>query len=400
MTQSFDVIVIGGGVVGLTAALAMSKRGFFTALVETGSLTPEPNVPNPRVYAINQASQALLQQLSIWQTLDKARISPYQHMLVWDASNQDQIEFDARMIHANALGHIVEESILKQVLLEQLQQQTNLVFFDHHQVNKIESSHHSIQVQTVTTHLPRNIENIEKTMQAKLLMIADGGQSPCRQLLQVPITTWSYHQHALVAWVNTEKSHQKTAYQVFNPDGPLAFLPFVDQNQCSIVWSTSLARANQLLALSDEAFSEELTRSFAHKLGQVTVQSARSIFPLTMRHTKQYSGAHWLLLGDAAHTIHPLAGLGLNVGLADLNAWLACLDQHHHSLTSKKALSAYHRQRKLAVWQVILMMDCLKSLFTNRLSPFIALRGIGLRLCNGFLPLKKMLIEYAAGMKE
>lgn len=387
MNQQFDVVVIGGGVVGLTAALAMAQQGFSTAVVDAGTLAVNAAKPDSRVYAINQASQDLLQQLGVWPQLDQTRVSPYQRMYVWDAANGAHIEFDARMIAAQQLGTILEESILKQALLQEIAKQSNVILFPENAVTAVKQEADSITVSSAG-----------KSWQAQLLMVADGGNSPCRQLLKVPLTSWSYHHQAIVASVSTEKKHQKTAYQVFNADGPLAFLPLIDEQQCSIVWSTTPNEAKRLMALTDEQFSQELTRAFAKKLGQVNVQGKRHQFPLIMRHAKQYTGKHWLLLGDAAHTIHPLAGLGLNVGLADVSAWLTCLtDRGKGTLTSSRALGAYQRQRKHAVWQVIAMMDGLKTLFTSPFTPMIALRGLGLRISNHCPPLKRLFIAQAVG---
>jgi 2-octaprenylphenol hydroxylase len=230
-------------------------------------------------------------------------------------------------------------------------------------------------------------------------MIADGANSPTRKKLDVPLTTWSYNQEALVATVSTEKPHQKTAYQVFNPDGPLAFLPLSNPNHCSIVWSTKPSRAQNLLKLNDDAFSSQLTQAFAERLGQVRLESARHQFPLQMRHVKHYVGKNWVLLGDAAHTIHPLAGLGLNVGLADISSWLHHLDSSKSKghLTSMNLLRAYQRERKFVVWQTILLMEGFKHLFSNSHRPITTLRGIGLRFCNEVSPLKRLFIQHAAG---
>lgn len=384
MSQQFDVVVVGGGVVGLTAALAMAQRGFAVAVVDAGTLTTNTTTLDPRVYAMNLASQDLLQRLGVWQQLDQSRLSPYRHMHVWDAMNKAHIDFDARMVIAQELGNIIEESILKEALLKQIKASA-ITLFPQSNVQTVEQYDDGILV-----------SDKDKTWKAKLLMVADGANSPCRQLLKVSLTSWSYHQHAIVALVKTEKSHQQTAYQVFNADGPLAFLPLVDETLCSIVWSTTPAQAKRLMELSEEAFNQELTIAFGNKLGQARLQGKRYHFPLIMRHAKRYSDTRWLLLGDAAHTIHPLAGLGLNVGLADVATWLACLECANANL-SKKALSAYQRQRKYAVWQIIAMMDGLKTLFTNPLSPIVALRGLGLQACNHLTPLKKLFIEHAAG---
>ena len=215
-------------------------------------------------------------------------------------------------------------------------------------------------------------------------------------MLNVPITTWPYHQQAIVATIGTEKPHQETAYQVFNTHGPLAFLPLTDSHQCSIVWSTSTAHAQALMVLSDDDFATELTAAFSEKLGRCAVLSRRQQFPLHMRHVERYSGTNWLIMGDAAHTIHPLAGLGLNVGLADLNAWLTNIDAAKSKRWSSKMLGAYQRQRKSAVWQTIAMMSGLKTMFSNPTRPFVTLRGLGLNACNQLSPLKRLFIEHAS----
>lgn len=386
MSHSSDLIVVGGGVVGLTAALAMSQRGFSVQVLDAGLLTSDTSQPDSRVYAINRASETLLKQIGAWNYLDTARISPYRHMRVWDAMNGAQIDFDSRLIAADNIGHIIEESILKKALLEALAERSDLKLVTNARVSAIQCEQKQIQVQTE-----------DNTWQASLLMIADGACSPCRQLLKVPLTSWSYHQEAIVALVRVEKPHDNTAWQIFNPDGPLAFLPLVDSHLCSIVWSTTTKRAKNLMALSDEDFNRELTRAFQERLGSATVEGARYTFPLTMRHAKQYSGSNWLLMGDAAHTIHPLAGLGLNVGLADLSAWLVCLDRAKNNLLSKQALGAYQRQRKAEVWQVIAMMQGLKAVFGQSMPSLATLRGAGLNFCNSSNLLKRFFVEQALG---
>lgn len=385
MNQSFDVIVIGGGIVGLSAAIAMSQRNYSVALIDAGALIADRSVADPRVYAINSASQSLLQGLGVWEHVDKARVSPYHHMHVWDAKNGAHIDFDARMAGCDRLGSIIEESVIKQALLKQVSTQCITTFPD-------------CRVATVksTPDMVCIGDGSGTTWQAKLLIVADGAASATRQLLGVSTTSWPYHQQAIVTRIRTEKPHQSTAYQVFNPDGPLAFLPLADPNHCSIVWSTTSARADALMNLSDDEFGVQIAKAFATKLGDCRVVDSRHQFPLHMRHAQCYSGPHWLLMGDAAHTIHPLAGLGLNLGLADLTAWLANLGTDKTQAWSKKKLGAYQRQRKYEVWQMIALMGGLKALFANPLPPVTALRGLGLRACDNLLPLKQWFIEQAA----
>lgn len=384
MKQHYEVIVIGGGVVGLTAALAAAQRGFATALIDAGNFTKNDK-PDLRVYAINHASQALWQQLGVWPLLDKHRISPYQRMHVWDAANGAAIDFDARMNARDKLGLIIEETVIKNALLEAINQHDHISLLPQQHITDIDQQQDYIAVASG-----------EKTVQGQLVIIADGANSTARQLLQVPLTSWPYHQQALIAAVKVEKPHQQTAFQVFNADGPLAFLPLVDPNHCSIVWSTIPDKVQRLLGLPEEEFNHEVSAAFAHHLGNVQLQSERRSFPLTMRHVQQYSGKRWLLMGDAAHTIHPLAGLGLNIGLADVATWLHFLGDNKNPALPK-ALSAYQRQRKHAVWQSILLMEALKTCFANPFPPFVQLRGLGLKACNQSPLLKRLFISHAAG---
>lgn len=384
MSQCFDVVVIGGGIVGLSAALAMSQRDFSVALIDAGSLTVDTSAQDPRVYAINHASQSLLDALGVWDNLDATRLSPYHHMHVWDSVSESHIDFDARMVARDRLGTIIEESVIKQALMEQIAIQ-GLQTFPHCRVSAVESTPDGLHLSDGNT-----------TWQAKLLMVADGAASATRQLLGVSLTSWPYHQQAIVTRIRTEKPHQFTAYQVFHSDGPLAFLPLADPYECSIVWSTTPTRAQALMNLTEDQFADQLAEAFAYKLGRCTVADKRYQFPLHMRHAKCYSGPRWLLMGDAAHTIHPLAGLGLNLGLADLTAWLENLGADKNQVWSNKRLGIYQRQRKHAVWQMIALMEGLKAVFANPFPPVVALRSLGLRTCNHWLPLKRLFIEQAA----
>jgi 2-octaprenylphenol hydroxylase len=380
-----DVVVIGGGIVGLTAALAMAARDYSVAIIEAGSLTPS-TMPDSRVYAINHSSKELLQQLGVWVLLDPARCAPYQRMHVWDAATSASIDFDAQSIASPDLGAILEESVIKKALLDKIATTLHITCFPSQRVSNVKDVDHGIC-----------ITSGEHTWTAQLLLIADGGQSPTRTLLNIPITTWPYHQHAVVASVSTEKAHNHTAYQVFNEEGPLAFLPLVDPHHCSIVWSTTPARAKQLTTIDESSFNQELKEAFANTLGEVHLQSPRHSFPLIMRHIKQYVGKNWMVLGDAAHTIHPLAGLGLNLGLADVSAWMACMEQGGPRNFTLKMLRSYQRQRKYEVWKLIVLMGGLKTLFANPLPPIAALRGMGINVCNHLTPLKRLFIEHAAG---
>ena len=386
MMHSFEVLITGGGVVGLTAALAMARAGFQVALIDAGTLEPNKSLSDVRVYAINKASQALFEELGIWIHLDKARLSPYTKMYVWDGLNGAAIDFDSRTIAAPRLGYIIEEALLKNALLEQIKLNSLISLFPHSAITDVQHLESSIQV-----------GNEEQTWQGQLLIIAEGANSPTRQKLGVKLTTWSYQQQAIVATVQTEQDHQQTAYQVFHPNGPLALLPLVDKNQCSIVWSIDSKDANHLMQLNENDFNDALTQAFKHKLGLIKLITPRHQYPLTLRHAQNYVGRRWLLLGDAAHTIHPLAGLGLNIGLADVALWYRQLKENKKALNSVKALNAYQRERKTAVWKTIVIMEGFKHLFSFSLQPISTVRQFGLNTCNKLSLLKRLFIRQASG---
>ncbi|NCT57566.1 MAG: FAD-binding protein [Legionella sp.] len=386
MPKAVDVLVIGGGVVGLAAAAGMAFRGFKTAVIDAGPLKSSSADKNTRVYAINRASQALLTQLGVWDLLASEIISPYRTMHIWDATNHADMTFDARDAAKSELGVILEETPLRAALLARAEALG---------VNLLSDTRVTACVEEAAAMCVTGSDG--DAWRAKLLMVADGAKSNTRELLGVPITTWPYDHEALVATVQTAKPHQATAYQVFTPDGPLAFLPLANPHQCSIVWSQPPERTQALMALKPEDFNRALTRAFEHKLGAVTLQSTRVSFPLHMRHVQQYSGSRWLLMGDAAHTIHPLAGLGLNVGLADLTSWLALLDKQRDGAWSPRVLAAYQRERKSEVWSVIALMQGIKAMFGASIAPVSVLRGLGMRALNRCSPLKRMLADYASG---
>ena len=385
MTQSVDFIVVGGGIVGLSVAIALRQRGLRVAVLESGAFTCDVQDPAQRVYAINHASQRFFQDIDVWAHIDPARMAPYQRMHVWDAQTNKAIDFDARMIARDRLGVMLEEGPLKMVLIQQAQA-LGVHCVAHWQTQRIDPQQDAIHIQST-----------EQCWRAEGLIIADGARSPTRDVLGIEMVRWPYHQQAIVAKVRTEKTHDRTAFQVFCPEGPLAFLPMSDPHESSIVWSTSIAHANSLLSEPVVAFEQELMRAFQGRLGKTALLSNRNHFPLHMQHVKRYTGPRWVVMGDAAHTIHPMAGLGLNIGLADVTQWLQCVPKQPRCIPTERMTRAYQRQRKYALWQTILFLQALHRLFTHSFLPIKILRGVGLTLCNQLPLVKRLLIEHAMG---
>lgn len=379
-----EALVIGGGVVGLAGALAYAQHGHEVVLLDKNALAAKSTMPM-RWYAINQASQVLLERLGAWKYLDPAKLSAYLGMQIWEAGSRAEMLFDARMVGRDKLGYFIEEAVLVDALLQAVRADERIFAHGGEAIQAIRAAGATRQVQT--SH---------NTYQCRQLLIADGAGSESRAKLGVGLHSWSYGHDALVCSVNTQEPHRHMAYQVFYPEGPLALLPTNDIQQCSIVWSVPPDRAKFLLSLDEAAFEQALQHAFGRRLGTLTVASPRTSFPLRMRHAEYYAGDNWLLAGDAAHTVHPLAGLGLNIGLADIAAVEQFLADKKE-LISPRQLKAYQRMRKARVWQTILVLEAIKRGFASENTVVAGLRAFALGRINVFMPLKRWLIEQADG---
>lgn len=388
---STDIVIVGGGSVGLTTALGLADAGFTVTVIDNSAAVTELAEPETRVSALSPASEAILRNLGAWQYLDASRLTPYSDMDVWEKDAFGRIQFNAEQVSEPRLGHIIENNNIRNALIKSAQQHSNITLMFETQYQHIHNSDEHVLV-TLTSGSP---------ILAKLLIAADGANSNVRKSLNLPITFSDYDHHAIVATIKTKDPHAHCARQVFLPDGPLALLPLYDSHLCSIVWSTSPEHAEQLMAGSAEQFSRALTAATDSVLGPVTLASKRQSFPLTMRYANQWLDQRVVLVGDAAHTIHPLAGLGMNLGLLDAASIVQQLQEvdvaNLPEMTQK--LRAYERWRKAEAQQVILAMQSLKSLFEgdNPIKKFI--RTAGLSLTNSMPMVKHEIILNAMGMK-
>ena len=321
---------------------------------------------DPRVSALTPASQTFLEQLGIWQSMSGQRVSPYEKMHVWDAEGTGSIDFNCQDIQQPVLGHIVENHITCNELLSQIQNSSQITFICPAKLTSLRLP------QTSLDQAELELED-GQIIRSQLIIAADGANSKVRSLAQFETREWPYEQKAIVTTVKTEQPHQHTAWQRFLIEGPLAFLPLQEETNIkdnayysSIVWSADTQYADNLMALDDHEFSEKLGTAFEHKLGKIESISKRYCFPLVQRHAKDYVRHPIVLIGDAAHSIHPLAGQGVNLGLSDAKVLAeeigrACEKQI--PLTDTASLQRYQRRRMPDNLAMMATMEGFKRLF-------------------------------------
>ncbi len=401
MAQRFDVIIVGAGAAGAGLAAALGGGALRVALLEAQPLRLTwPTLGNgvngfdTRVSALTGASQNWLEQLGAWQLICDQRLCAYTDMHVWDGDGTGSIHFDAASVNRKDLGHIVENGILQTALLQRV------------------SSHHNIQVfspvriqgyRRDTEQMSVDLED-GRSLAAPLLVAADGANSSLREWAGFNLREWDYGHTAIAATVATALPHARTAWQVFQPEGPIALLPLagggLDQHYCSLVWSTQPEHASALLELDDAGFAKALGAAFEQRLGAIEAVGPRLSFPLRARHASAYVQPGLALIGDAAHTIHPLAGQGINLGLLDAQALAGELlraSQRGLGPADPSALARYQRRRKGDNLATLAAMEGFKRLFGARPLPLRWLRNSGMNVLDQSALLKRLLIRQALG---
>jgi len=319
-------------------------------------------------------------------------------MVVWDSEGTAEVAFNAREAGVKNLGYLVENSVTQLGLLEAVKQQANLYWLRGVKPVEISEPLDAAGCRELT------LSNGEK-IQAGLVVAADGAHSWLRQQGDFATREWDYNHHALVTSVRTEKSHENAAWQRFHASGPLAFLPLNregDDHWCSIVWSTSPEQAAELLALDEAAFNQRLTSAFEGRLGKVLVSEERGVYPLRQRHAVDYVKPGLALMGDAAHTIHPLAGQGVNLGFLDVATLTQVIEQasqKRQPLGSLAVLKAYQHKRKPDNLAMMALMESFKRLFATRALPVLLLRNLGMKMVNAQPWIKRQLIAQALGIR-
>lgn len=391
--RGFDIVVVGGGIVGLTQALALKHSGLSVAVIENIESHGMPNGdPQLRVSALTLATENILRNLGVWQYLDPNRICSYVDMQVWDQDSFGKIEFSSEQVQKQQLGHIVENQAIRHCLWVQAQ---NSDFIELLAPKKIQQLVFGQQECFISLD-----DNSQIT--AKLVIGADGANSVVKKRANLAQTFWDYDQHAIVATVKTEMPHNNVARQIFTNSGPLAFLPLWDAQHCSIVWSQDEPNAAELLKLPEHQFNKVLSAAFDCTLGLCELVSERQSYPLKMRYARKWVDNRVAIIGDAAHTIHPLAGQGANLGILDAAALaeqIIKLTIHNKDFGLAKNLRPFERWRKTEALKMVAAMEGFKRLFSGDQPLKKLFRDTGLSLANHSSFTKQRIIQHAMGLK-
>lgn len=393
--QAFDVVINGGGMVGLALACGLQGSGLRVAVVEKQPPTAitADDTPALRVSAINAASQRLLQHLQVWDDIMALRANPYRAMEVWENDSFGKIAFDGQPLGQAQLGHIIENPVIHQALWHRADQLADVSLFSPAGIRQIAWGENEAFITL----------DDDRMLTARLVVGADGANSWLRQYANIPLTFWDYQHHALVATIHTERPHGNTARQAFHGDGILAFLPLSDPHLSSIVWSLPPQLAQQRAGLPEESFNAQLARHFNLALGLCQVRSERQTFPLTGRYARDFAAHRLVLIGDAAHTVHPLAGQGVNLGFMDVAELLGevrRLQVAGKDIGHYPYLRRYERRRKHSAALMLASMQGFRELFEGNNPLKKWLRDAGLRLADTLPGVKPKLVRQAMGAEE
>ena len=387
---SFDIAILGGGMVGATLACALADSDLQVAIIDPKHVDQADfsGLFDLRVSAITRGSQRIFENLQVWPAMQKAGVSAFRHMQVWQQDGRGEMSFDCADLSESHLGHIIENRVIVASLYERLAKLENVTLL-------LGQRCHQLQLQDKQWQL--QLDNGE--YQTTLLVGADGSQSWLRQQRGIMTRGWDYDQAALVTYVKTALSHQETAWQRFLATGPLAFLP-LKNGYSSIVWSTQPQQAQALQQMDETAFVERLAEAIEHKLGRVESVGPRAVYPLRFLMAERYIDQQLALVGDAAHTIHPLAGQGVNLGIFDaasLAQVIKTAKQQHQPFYSEKVLRSYERWRKSENMSMLVMVDQIQRLYSQEFGLVKWLRGLGMDMVNHLPLLKHQIIDVAMG---
>lgn len=393
---NYDIVIVGGGMVGMTLALALAKQTRLSIAILEAREEVAPFKEDDyhhRVSAIALASVSILESLSVWEKIRSQRVSPFNTIQVWDGESRENLRFECNEIGEPLLGYIIENNVIQNALREELKHYPAVNFLSPVKLQDLRFGEESITL----------IAADETQYQARLAVAADGAHSWLRDEMHIRVRTEDYDQQAIVASVVTELPHEKVARQVFLPSGPLAFLPLKEAHTSSIVWSLPSEEAKRLQAMEEEDFKAALTTAFASRLGRVKSIGRRFTFPLKKQDAAKYIGKRIALVGDAAHVMHPLAGQGVNLGLLDavsLAEVIADAEHARRDFAATTTLRRYERWRRADNLALLTGVDLIKQFFASDRAAIKTVRGLGIALTSRLAVLKNIFTRYAVGRRS
>ncbi|HGM9947693.1 TPA: 3-demethoxyubiquinol 3-hydroxylase [Providencia rettgeri] len=392
LIESYDVVVVGAGMTGAAAALGFAQEGMRVALLEKAqpaAFDPQ-SAPDVRISAISRASVELLEQLGAWQHVKAMRSAPYRQLETWEEP-ESNVVFDAQSLGLPELGFMVENRVLQLALWQECEKYSNLDLV--------------CPARLINLYQPKSQEewilalDDGRALQSKLVIGADGANSQVRKMAGIGSRGWQYRQSCMLISIQTQQSQQDKTWQQFFPSGPRAFLPLYD-NWASLVWYDSPAKIRRLQGMSMEQLTGAISEAFPERLGPVTA-IASGAFPLTRHHACRYVMDGLALIGDAAHTINPLAGQGVNLGYRDVDALLKEVIYAREYIQPWHSLDVLKRYQRRRLPDNLIMqagMDVFYMAFSEKLPGLKIVRNLGLMAAQRAGEAKKMALKYALGL--
>jgi ubiquinone biosynthesis UbiH/UbiF/VisC/COQ6 family hydroxylase len=400
MKKQFDIVIVGGGAVGAALALQLQPLGYRIAVVESREPLFESSDPE-RVIALSYGSRVHLEQLGVWPEVAAAGSGLIRHIVVSEPGNAGRVDMDAidarhEAPDIEALGYVVEMGQLLAPMYARM-----------HDCAQVICPASVTALQQTDDGVELRLQQGEKsdTLHARLVIGADGTQSQMRRMAGIDLFGWDYNRYGIVASVACERSHDDVAYECFRESGPLALLPLAD-GRFSIVWAATPSEAVRLLQMPEAAFLQKLYRvvgdAVQPKSGRFTAMGGRASYPLELSVARSYTAPRLLLAGNAAHTVHPVGGQGMNLGLRDVALLARVLDSDlaRQDPGAPILLQAYAEQRRLDVLGVTGFTESMVNAFGTSFAPGRWLRGQGLNAMQMWPPLRDLLLHHAAGLSS
>lgn len=398
--NTFDVIISGGGLSGSLSALSLSTlkkpdgKALSIAIIEAHPVHESPSLSfDSRVLALSHASVEYLKVISVWQNI-RDYAEPIKDIHISDRGYYGKARVSADEHNVDALGYVVEMAVLGQAFLAKLSSLNNITWFSPDSIEHIQWQQEQVNV-TLQSSLK---------LSGKLLLACDGGQSQCRELANISVTSAQYQQSAIIANISMAKHHKNVAFERFTESGPIAILPLKDNEKdsckCSLVWTVTPKQAEQILALSDCEFKQALEEAFGSWLGAVKKVGKRVAFPLSLITAEQQVYHRTVLVGNSSHTIHPIAGQGFNLGLRDVEQLANTINENlknEDDIGNFHSLNSYAQSRKKDHQTIIMLTNSLVTLFSNHYFPLVIGRNIGLKVLNYISLIKKSFVNKTMG---